>query len=64
MTAISRRRLGSLLVATMFASLLPTGHAALAREKVVFAGWGGSIQAAQRKIYFDAFEKQTGIKGE
>lgn len=29
---------------------------------VVFAGWGGSIQKAQRAIYFDSFEKQTGIK--
>ena len=62
MTAISKRRLGSLLVATMFASLLPAGHVALAQETVVFAGWGGSIQAAQRKTYFDAFEKETGIK--
>jgi putative spermidine/putrescine transport system substrate-binding protein len=33
-----------------------------AEESVVFVGWGGSIQAAQRKIFFDAFEKETGIK--
>ena len=31
-------------------------------KTVVFAGWGGSIQAAQRKIFFDPFEKETGIK--
>src|SRR4051812_10996103 len=31
-------------------------------KTVVFAGWGGSIQAAQRKILFDSFEKETGIK--
>ena len=29
---------------------------------VVFAGWGGSIQKAQRAVYFDSFEKETGIK--
>ncbi|BCH27886.1 ABC transporter substrate-binding protein [Mesorhizobium sp. L-8-3] len=46
----------------MFASLLPAAHGAMAQETVVFAGWGGSIQAAQRKIYFDAFEKETGIR--
>lgn len=62
MTGISKRRLGSLLAATMLASLLPAGHVALAQETVVFAGWGGNIQASQRKIYFDAFEKETGIK--
>jgi putative spermidine/putrescine transport system substrate-binding protein len=31
-------------------------------ESVVFAGWGGSIQQAQREVYFDSFEKATGIK--
>jgi putative spermidine/putrescine transport system substrate-binding protein len=29
---------------------------------VVFAGWGGTIERAQRQIFFDSFEKQTGIK--
>jgi putative spermidine/putrescine transport system substrate-binding protein len=29
---------------------------------VVFAGWGGSIQRAQREIFFNGFEKETGIK--
>ena len=46
----------------MFASLVSAGHVALAQEKVVFAGWCGSIQLAQRKIYFDAFEKETRFK--
>ena len=31
-------------------------------ETVVFAGWGGSIQQAEREVYFDSFEKATGIK--
>lgn len=58
---MSKRSLGGLLAATMCASLLG-GSVAFAQETVVFAGWGGSIQASQRKIYFDAFEKETGIK--
>jgi putative spermidine/putrescine transport system substrate-binding protein len=62
MTILSKRTLTGFFVATMFASLLPAGNVALAQETVVFAGYGGSIQAAQRKIYFDAFEKETGIK--
>lgn len=33
-----------------------------AAQQVVFAGWGGSIQQAQRDVYFTAFEKETGIK--
>jgi putative spermidine/putrescine transport system substrate-binding protein len=36
--------------------------AARAAETVVFAGWGGSIQENQRKIFFAPFEKATGIK--
>ena len=62
MTATMKRMLGGLLAATVFASLMSAGNVAQAQERVVFAGWGGSIQAAQRKIYFDAFEKETGIK--
>jgi putative spermidine/putrescine transport system permease protein len=62
MTATSKRMLAGLLAIAIFASLIPAGHVALAQERMVFAGWGGSIQAAQRKIYFDAFEKETGIK--
>lgn len=62
MTVISKRKLAALFAATMFAAIMPAGHAAMAQETVVFAGWGGSIQAAQRKVFFDAFEKETGIK--
>ena len=35
---------------------------ASAQQTVVFAGWGGSIQQAQREVYFNSFEKETGIK--
>jgi putative spermidine/putrescine transport system substrate-binding protein len=31
-------------------------------EVVVFAGWGGNIQGGERKVFFDSFEKATGIK--
>ncbi|PWE53711.1 polyamine ABC transporter substrate-binding protein [Metarhizobium album] len=62
MVFISKRRLANVLAATLFASVLPAAPAAFAQETVVFAGFGGSIMAAQRKVYFDAFEKETGIK--
>lgn len=62
MVFISKRRFGCFLSATLFASFLPAVPAALAQETVVYAGFGGSIEAAQRKVYFDAFEKETGIK--
>jgi len=62
MVYLSRRRLGRLFAATLAASTLPAVPSALAQETVVFAGFGGSIMAAQRKVYFDAFEKETGIK--
>ena len=35
---------------------------ARADDTVVFAGWGGSIQKAQRQVYFDSFTKATGIR--
>lgn len=31
-------------------------------QTIVFAGWGGSIQQAQREVYLNSFEKETGIK--
>jgi putative spermidine/putrescine transport system substrate-binding protein len=42
--------------------IVPGPSLAQSQNVVVFAGWGGSIQKAQRAIFFDAFEKQTGIK--
>lgn len=49
-----------LVVAAAFFSLSAASVAA--QETVVFSGWGGSIQKAQREIFFDSFEKETGIK--
>jgi putative spermidine/putrescine transport system substrate-binding protein len=39
-----------------------TWSGAVRAETLVFAGWGGSIQQAQRTVYLDSFEKATGIK--
>lgn len=39
----------------------PGGLAAQSNE-VVFAGWGGTLQAAEREAFFKPFEKATGIK--
>lgn len=54
---VSGFKLALLAVATVLAG---TGH--VLAQQVVFAGWGGSIQQAQREVYFNAFEKETGIK--
>ncbi|MBO9354757.1 extracellular solute-binding protein [Bordetella petrii] len=59
------RYLARLATATAFTAAfaaVPAAPAMAQSETVVFAGWGGSIQKAQRKIYFDSFEKETGIK--
>jgi putative spermidine/putrescine transport system substrate-binding protein len=47
-------------IAIAIAVVLANGSAFA--QQVVFAGWGGSIQQAQRDVYFNAFEKETGIK--
>jgi putative spermidine/putrescine transport system substrate-binding protein len=67
---VSRRRgkalagpLGALLLAAAALAAGPVETASAAGDKtVVFAGWGGSIQKAQREVMFNAFEKATGIK--
>ncbi|WP_459616714.1 ABC transporter substrate-binding protein [Bordetella sp. 2513F-2] len=43
-------------------AVLPATSAMAQSKTVVFAGWGGSIQKAQREVFFDSFEKETGIK--
>lgn len=43
-------------------SALPATPAFAQSKTVVFAGWGGSIERAQRQVFFDTFEKETGIK--
>jgi putative spermidine/putrescine transport system substrate-binding protein len=50
-------RLGFVAVVAALALTIP----AIA-QSVVFAGWGGSIQQAERDVYFNSFEKETGIK--
>jgi len=40
---------------------VPASFAAQPNE-VVFVGWGGSLQAAEREAFFKPFEKATGIK--
>jgi len=47
------------LAATL--TLMPQ-HAAAQQETIVFSGWGGTWQAAEKKYYFESFEKATGIK--
>jgi putative spermidine/putrescine transport system substrate-binding protein len=43
-------------------AILPSAPALAQSKTVVFAGWGGSIQKAQREVFFNSFEKETGIK--
>lgn len=57
-----KRWLGFALAALVVSSAM-VGQGAMAQDRtVVFAGWGGTIQAAQRRVYFDAFTKETGIR--
>jgi putative spermidine/putrescine transport system substrate-binding protein len=43
-------------------SVLSVTSAFAQSKTVVFAGFGGSLEKAQRLVYFDSFEKETGIK--
>lgn len=54
-------RLGCIALATVTVTLGAV-RANAQSNVVVFAGWGGSIQNAQRQVFFDSFEKETGIK--
>lgn len=51
-----------LSVVALAASLFSHPVSSFAQDTVVFAGWGGSIQQAQREIFFEDFEKETGIR--
>ncbi len=44
------------------ASSLGFGASRAADNVIVFATWGGAIMTSERKIYFNDFEKETGIK--
>src|SRR5215813_2036234 len=55
----------TLQIGLLTASLVATAglaQTAIAQETIVFAGWGGTWQAAEKKYYFETFEKATGIK--
>jgi putative spermidine/putrescine transport system substrate-binding protein len=58
------RTTAGLLTATVALTMswLGTAPSAWSEETIVFAGWGGNWQVAERKYYFDTFQKATGIK--
>jgi putative spermidine/putrescine transport system substrate-binding protein len=56
-----RHTAAALIAAAAWFGVSATAHAA-DDNVVVFAGWGGSWQKAERTFYFDSFEKATGIK--
>jgi putative spermidine/putrescine transport system substrate-binding protein len=50
-------------VASGLASTAPVRHArAQSKGEVIICGWGGSLQEAERKAFFQPFERETGIK--
>ena len=49
-------------LASMMAITGITSAPVYAAETIVFSGWGGNWQAAEKKHYFETFEKETGIK--
>ncbi|MFT4065122.1 ABC transporter substrate-binding protein [Paraburkholderia sp.] len=55
-------RLAGATALTIALSALPATPVFAQSRTVVFAGWGGSIEKAQRQVFFDSFEKETGIK--
>lgn len=44
------------------AGVMPWTAKAAEDKTVIFAGWGGNWQKAERTFYFDSFEKASGIK--
>src|SRR5262249_40093707 len=59
---LGRASLHVLMFAILAFILGPAPVSIAEAETVVFAGWGGSIQQGQREVYFESFEKATGIK--
>ncbi len=57
----ARRAVAALAAAGVLLGLTGTAYAD-DDNVVVFAGWGGNWQKAERTFYFDSFEKATGIK--
>jgi putative spermidine/putrescine transport system substrate-binding protein len=62
MRALSLRKIIGGLALAAASALAPGAARAADDNTVVFAGWGGSWQKAERTFYFDPFEKATGIK--
>ena len=60
-TRTLRHGAAALIATAAWFGVSATAHAA-DDNVVVFAGWGGSWQKAERTFYFDSFEKATGIK--
>ena len=58
----SKRLKVALLVAALAGLVMVSGLCLAASKEVIVAGWGGSLADAQRKAYFEPFEKATGIK--
>ncbi len=61
-SVVRNRFRAALFIAAGLMALTAFGTPAQAEETVVFAGWGGSIQKAQRQVFFDSFQKATGIR--
>ena len=61
---IGRKSIGLTALCASLALLASTlGTTASAQERELrIVSWGGSFQAAQRKVYFEPFTKETGIK--
>lgn len=54
------KTLAACAVAVSMSVTMATG--AKAEETVVFAGWGGDWQKAERTHFFESFEKETGVR--
>ncbi len=61
---IGRKSIGLTALCASLALMATTlGTTASAQERELrIVSWGGSFQAAQRKVYFEPFTKETGIK--
>lgn len=63
MTTINRRHFLGAAGGVAATTLLPTARArANSPGKLVFVGWGGSYQDAQRKAHLDPFKAKRGIE--
>ena len=61
-TKVTRRHILGGVAAGLAAAVAPRTARAQSKGEVVICGWGGSLQEAERKAFFQPFEKETGIK--